>query len=171
MWPSTAITAITTNNMRLRNSNSSYGVVARVLHWSSVALVLFLLLDVSGLDVPPKLAERALYVERHVVLGSMLLVLMALCFGWRLGNPNPVLAYVISATRRRVVLAVHRTLYGLVFALCLSGLFAWFTDAGGVTNAALLLHLALWPWLLALVVVHAGAGVLNQVFAHPNDAG
>ena len=35
------------------NTTRTYGWVSRVLHWTSVLLVMFILLDISGLDVPP----------------------------------------------------------------------------------------------------------------------
>lgn len=147
--------------MRWKNSTTRYGLVARTLHWTSVALLVFLFIDISGIDAAPKLASRADYVERHLVVGTLLLAVMLLRLWWRLRNPNPVFAYEIGATHRRLALTVHRTLYVFVIVLGVTGLGAWFVRGA---ELSLLVHARLAPLLLALVVVHACAGVLNQVF-------
>ena len=63
--------------IQLRNSTRRYGAVARLLHWSSVALMLALYIGISGLDVPPKLAVRETVVASHATIGLVLLVVIA----------------------------------------------------------------------------------------------
>lgn len=158
--------------MQFRNTVHSYGWVSRVLHWSSVVLVLVIYVDISGLDVPPKLALRDAVVERHVLLGSVLLGLMCVRLIWRQFNPNPVHAYAFPVAHRRLAIAVHRGLYAFVIGLCAIGLLAHQTTDPALTLTARDLHDTLAVLLLAFAALHAVAGVYNQalgVVAPPHD--
>ncbi len=169
--------------MLLRNSPHAYGLVARVLHWSSVALVATLYIGISGLDVPPKNAERALHVAFHASVGTGLLALMLARLAWRLTNPNPAAAYPLSRWHRTAVLTAHRSLYVLVFAACALGLLAHLAGGaavmlpGGLALAgaappdpalarlAIALHDGATRALLLLVALHASAAVVNLILA------
>ena len=158
--------------MQLRNTAHGYGWASRVLHWSSVLLVLVIYVDISGLDVPPKLAMRGTVVDRHVILGSVLLCLMCVRLIWRRFNPNPVHAYAFSVGHRRLAIAAHRGLYTLVIGLCALGLLAYLTTDAAVAMTARDLHDTLAVLLLAFAALHAVAGVYNQalgVVTPPRD--
>jgi len=148
--------------MQLRNTVHTYGWLSRVLHWSSVVLVLVIYVDISGLDVPPKLAQRDAVVDRHVILGSALLGIMCVRLLWRQFNPNPVHAYAFSAGHRRLAIGAHRGLYALVIGLCALGLLAHLTTDAAVAMTARDLHDTLATLLLAFAAAHAVAGVYNQ---------
>jgi cytochrome b561 len=148
--------------MQLRNTTHSYGWISRVLHWSSVVLVLVIFVDISGLDVPPKLAMRDAVVDRHVILGSALLCLMCVRLIWRQFNPNPVHAYAFSIGHRRLAIAAHRGLYVLVLGLCALGLLAHLATDAAVAMTARDLHDTLAVLLLVFAAGHAVAGVYNQ---------
>lgn len=166
-------------NSSFRNTAHRYGWVARILHWSTVALVAAIFIDISGLDVPPKNLHRDAIVAFHVTLGLAVLVLMLVRLWWRLTNPNPVLSYALSARHRLVAMTIHRTMYVIVIVLCVSGiagvvtrgdplLFFGLTVIGPGTTlpaAGLQLHDRLSTLLLIFVAVHASAAVVNQVFA------
>lgn len=169
--------------LQIRNTPDRYGWVARVLHWTTVALVMTLFIDISGLDVPPKNANRDAVVAFHVSLGIVVLFLMAIRAGWRLANPNPVRGYALSRTHRFAAITLHRTLYAVVVSLCLSGIIG-VTSGGEPLVAfrmmllqsgsgadpqwqavALDLHNRLWALLLGLIAVHVVAAIINQVHA------
>lgn len=163
----------------LRNTARRYGWVARVMHWSTVALVATMFIDISGLDVPPKNVHRDAIVAFHVSLGLVVLMLMIVRLWWRLTNPNPVQSYELSRRHRLTAMSIHRTMYVIVITLCVSGIagvitrgdpLVFFglavTSAGTALPAAgLVLHDQLSTVLLILVAVHASAAVINQVFA------
>lgn len=148
--------------MQLRNTAHRYGWVSRVLHWTTVVIVLVLYVDIMGLDVPPKLAMRDAVVDRHALLGTVVLVLMCVRFLWRQCNPNPVHGYALPAWNRRLALAVHRSLYALVIGLCGLALIAHYGADTAFSATALDVHDALAGLLLAVVAGHAVAGVYNQ---------
>ena len=167
--------------MPLRNSSHAYGVIARVLHWSSVALVLALYIGISGVDLPPKNLARDAVIGFHAALGLVLLGVMLVRLAWRAVNPNPVCSFALTRRHRRVVFAVHRTLYALVLSLCALGLAALGSgqvrlelfDLGAVTmtlpsapgwcEVARALHDGGARVLLVLILVHATTAVVNQI--------
>jgi len=160
--------------MQLRNTARSYGWVSRLMHWTSVLLVLVILLDISGLDVPPKLALRDLVVARHVLLGQLLFGLMIARLLWRQVNPNPVAAYALPAWHRALATWGHRALYAMVLTLCVSGLLARHGGDAAMRDGARVLHDGLVLPLLWLVAAHALAAIYNQALgtmSAPLDSG
>ena len=171
--------------LRLSNTKTHYGLVARIGHWSSVALVAALFILISGLDVPPKVHDREAVVALHMSLGVLLFILMLSRLAWRLANPNPLLGYPLASWHRMAALTIHRCLYVVVLTLCGCGLLLVFADglplavfglelfgAGAPAETSLVVsahaaHLALGDTLLLLVLIHATAAIVNQVFAPP----
>ncbi len=167
----------------LRNSVHRFGWIARIAHWTTVALVVIVFIDISGLDVPPKLARREAVVAFHVSLGAVVLLLMLGRLGWRLSNPNPVRAWNLSPGHRTFAISVHRLMYVVVIGLCLCGIAAVIADsaplevfglrlaspamAAHATSHALALdvHARLATVLLIMIAAHATTAVVNQVFA------
>lgn len=172
--------------MRIRNEPHAYGALARVMHWTTVALVAWLYIGISGLDLPPKNLARDAVVTTHVLAGAGVFLLMAVRLLWRFSNPNPVASYTLTRLHRAAVYVVHYTLYALVLAACVSGLIAVTSEAGvltglelgdsvGVIAASLCVaaedartvHAALTSMLLLLALVHATAAVVNQIVGVP----
>lgn len=167
----------------LRNSVDRFGWFARIAHWATVALIAIVFIDISGLDVPPKLAEREAVVAFHVSLGMVVLLLMLARLGWRVTNPNPVRAWNLSPGHRFFAISVHRLMYVVVIGLCLCGIAG--VIAGGAPldvfglrlgapeiavqaaarALALDVHARLSTLLLIMIAVHATTAVVNQVFA------
>ena len=171
-----------------RNNARRFGWIARVLHWSTVALVAIVFIDISGLDVPPKVAQRDAVVAFHVSLGLVVFVIMLSRLGWRWSNPNPVRSWSLSPGHCFFAITVHRLMYVVVISLCLCGIVAVVTggaaleifslslvaagNAGQATaNAvALDLHARLSTLLLIIIAVHATTAVVNLVFAGEDPA-
>ncbi|MEQ8660132.1 MAG: cytochrome b/b6 domain-containing protein [Gammaproteobacteria bacterium] len=162
--------------MQLLNTAYRYGWVARILHWTSVTLVAWLFLGISGLDVPPKVYVRDSVVANHAACGLALLGLMGLRLAWRLTNPDPMLRYRFAPWRRVLARGVHRSLYIAVIGECLFGIVALAATGAplplvgplagadaSLAGAARAWHDGLASALLLLVLVHAGAGVTHQV--------
>ncbi|MEW5881373.1 MAG: cytochrome b [Pseudomonadota bacterium] len=99
---------------RWRNSTTSYGIVARSLHWLIAALVLVqLALGLYAANLPVSLA-RLQWLTRHKSVGLAILALMLLRLAWRLLDPPPPLPAFMPVWERRAALATHRLLYALL---------------------------------------------------------
>ena len=145
-----------------RNSESGFGWVGRILHWTGVALVIAIYVGISGLDVPPKVYERDVVIATHNILGWSLLGLILVRLTWRLRSANPVLGWRLSKGHERLVVTVHRALYVIVIATCVSGWLA-------TEQTAVSLHDRLAMGLLLLLAAHATLALINMLVASVDD--
>jgi cytochrome b561 len=170
-------------HMQIRNTPHAYGLVARLLHWSSVGLLLLVYLLISGLDVPPKVHVRDAVVAQHVALGLAFAVLMLVRLAWRLGNPNPAAAYRCGRRRRAVVFTLHRLIYAGLLGEVALGLAAHLATGralplvGPLAQADPVVAALCIAWhdrlalgLLVLVTAHATLALLNQAGSAPPSA-
>jgi len=118
--------------MRLANSATQYGLVARLLHWTSAALLVTLLVTASGFaemeDGPDKLA----LVRQHASWGLMLLCVMLMRLTWRMRNPNPIRSYTIRDWQKTAAVCLHRAIYAVVITQSLVGIGNVLTDGSGI---------------------------------------
>ena len=167
--------------MSLRNSTTSWGLVARLLHWLFLVLVIGAWVAIEVHEQFPKGSpERAEWMRIHFSIGITVFVLIWVRLGWRLSEqiPDPVPG---PRWQQQAASLVHLALYGVLIAMPLAGLLtmqfsnrvvAWF----GVVDIPVFLAPSkaaaelmeeihtdvLWPTLLALVAVHAGAALWHH---------
>ena len=116
--------------MRYRNSAETWGAVARGFHWLIAVLILvqFVIGSVAEeMKLTP--AKLDLFVW-HKSVGSTVLVLALLRLVWRLANPAPAMPAGTPGWERKLAVIAHWALYGLIFAVPLSGW--WVSDASRV---------------------------------------
>lgn len=103
-----------------RNTVDSYGGVSIILHWliAGAVLGLFALgLWMVGLGYYDAWYHRA--PALHKSIGVLLLGVMLLRLAWRCGNPQPRLPGTLL--QQALARAMHRALYGVLFAVMISG--------------------------------------------------
>ena len=168
--------------MPLRNSTTHYGQLARVLHWSSVGLILVCVIYGTSIEVPPPGEDEAAQIARHSSFGLLFLAVMLMRFGWRLANPNPVLSYEIAAWQQRAAISLHWFIYALVVCQCGVGI-AQLVAAGSSIAVFDISLVGPLPWQDAVVrdrlndvharlanviyitvAIHVGAAAYHQVF-------
>ncbi|KTD50469.1 cytochrome b561 transmembrane protein [Legionella quinlivanii] len=114
--------------MRLKNSNSHFGLVAILLHWIMAVLIIGLLvIGIYMVELPISLQKLKLY-GWHKEYGLLALALVVVRLCWRIINISPELSlprYEIIAAR-----IVHWAFYGFMFAMPITG---WLiTSAAGL---------------------------------------
>ncbi len=116
--------------MRIRNSKNHYGVIAIWLHWIIAVLIIALLaLGLYMVRIPISVWKLKLY-GWHKELGMLVLMLVLLRLGWRLGNIIPSLPESIPGWQKVAARMAHWAFYGFMIALPLSG---WLiTSASGL---------------------------------------
>jgi cytochrome b561 len=173
----------------LENSEDRYGAVALLFHWSMALLVIGLaalglymvtLPDV-GFDT-----EKVTLVLYHKEFGVLALVLLAPRLSWRVTHILPRLVETLPDWQKVAARFVHLALYGLLFALPMSG--CLMSSAAGIPVSFFGLFMlpdfahrdaelfqrcaALHQWLgyvlVLLIFVHAGAA-LRHHFAFRDD--
>jgi cytochrome b561 len=105
-----------------KNSVSQYGLGGRLLHWSSVALLVTLILtaaEFEDLDASP---DKLRLIHQHASYGFIFLFLMSLRLFWRCTNYNPVYSYNIQSWQKFGAHFLHWGIYVIVIAQSLTGL-------------------------------------------------
>lgn len=171
--------------MTLRNTTQSWGSVSKALHWIIVLLIINQWVIVERAE-QMKLSARIGALGWHKSLGMTILALAVVRLVWRWANPVPSLVNETRSWERVLARISHVLLYGLIFALPLSGWMmssaknvpvSWFRqfqfpDLVG-PNKALGewlhdLHFLLFYSLVAVALLHA-AGALKHHFIDRND--
>ena len=108
--------------MGLRNTTTGWGWLARLLHWTIAAIILFMLgLGVYMTQIVTDVFEQFPLFQTHKSWGFVVFVLALIRVVWRLFNPAPPLPDHMSGIERLGAHAGHWALYLLMFALPLSG--------------------------------------------------
>ncbi len=173
--------------MTARNTPERWGSVSKTLHW--LIALLILALGVVGLVMGelPRTPKYFWVYTAHKSLGITVLSLVALRLLWRLyaGAPRPVPG--TPTWQERIATVTHWLLYGLMFAIPLSG---WLYDSASGLRPFKLFGLVEMPKLVApdeqaaqvahafhewgfwalilLVLAHAGAAFYHHL--HQRDA-
>jgi len=165
----------------LRNTESSYGLIAVLLHW----LVALAVLGLFGLGL--WMVELSYYdpwyrraPDIHKGIGILLFLTLVLRLVWRLGNRRPRPLPEHTRIEVRAAAVIHPLLYLLPFAVMVSGylistadgrpidvfgLFQVPATLTGLPNQADLagdIHLALAITTIALASVHALAALKHH---------
>lgn len=112
--------------MAIKNSDSSYGSVAKIFHWGMFLLILTLVVVgfyMHGLpaDTPEQATYKFGFYDLHKAFGILALILVALRLGWRLSNPVPKMPENMRKIELFSAHAMHVLLYVLMFAQPISG--------------------------------------------------
>lgn len=104
--------------MAAKNSDHSYGYVAKAFHWGMFLILLGLVVlgiymsDLSP-ETPDQMREKFAFYDWHRSFGLLILLLVVFRLGWRLINPVPKLP---TATSRIEVLSAH-IVHGLLYVM------------------------------------------------------
>ena len=109
-------------NINYKNTNTHYGLIAKVLHWVSVFLLLSLIVVASEFEDLDDSPEKLALIMNHVSIGLIFLIVMLSRFYWRQANPNPIYSYSIRNWQKLAALSLHRLIYIIMFLQCLLGI-------------------------------------------------
>jgi len=130
-------------------AHGRYTTTAVVLHWIIALLLAVNIALALSVDHLPDAAVRPV-IDAHKSIGITVLGLVLIRLLWRLSHKPPPLATRYSRWERRIAGAVHLMLYGLMFALPLSG---WLHDSAwkdAATHPMRLFGLVPWPRIQAI---------------------
>ena len=124
--------------MQWRNTASTYGVVAKFLHWTIVILIIAQFILAESADELPDGIEKLALLSRHKSIGMLVFLLAIVRIGWRLANRGAPAPVPMPRRQQIAAAAGHGLLYLLVLAQPLTGwamssaanypvtLFGWF---------------------------------------------
>ncbi len=115
--------AISGQNMTTAQT-TSYGVIAKLLHWGMAVLILISLCAIEFKDLFPKGAIRHEVVAWHFQMGLDVLLLIWLRIIWRMKNPAPPILPPLSRIQAMAATTAHVALYALMLILPVMGVLA-----------------------------------------------
>jgi cytochrome b561 len=106
------------------NSANGFGLVSRYAHWITAVLILALVpMGMFMSLLPASSPDRASFVVAHETLGVLVLMVVALRLAWLLRSPPAAFGPDMKPSERRLAQGVHFTLYAVLLAFPLTGLF------------------------------------------------
>ena len=110
--------------MAWRNTQDSFGMISRLLHWTMALGVIFMLALGNRLaDLKPDLSTLYLY-GLHKSVGLSILCLTIVRLIWHRVSPPPLPIGPVSAWATRAARAAHAMIYILLIMIPISGWFA-----------------------------------------------
>ena len=161
----------------LRNTDSTYGVVAKSFHWLLFLMLSFSIAMGNFLASLPKGPEKMEMAGMHKSFGAIILTLIMLRLVWKLVNDSPQLPDGTTAGEAFSAKALHWVLYILMFAQPLSGImmsqtagipvsffglfeFPVFLDKNPeLAKTFLSIHGTVWIMLVIAVIGHVAAAM------------
>jgi len=110
-----------TTTSAFRNTSEAWGGLAKLFHWLSALLILFLVGYGWWMTHVPERAVRLAHYQWHSVIGWYVLLLIALRLAWRAFNPGPPPPAELPRWERMTARAAHWMLYALMFVVSISG--------------------------------------------------
>jgi len=106
-----------------RNTEISYGSVAKWLHWITALLVLAAYLLVMYLDIfwDGEGPLRSPIIRTHKAIGASILIFVVLRLWWRAKNPSPKLPESMPKWQVLASHVSHFSLYALLIAMPITG--------------------------------------------------
>lgn len=169
-------------SIEIKNSSTQYGLIARLLHWASVAMLLTLIVISSQFSDQDPGPQKLELVIRHASLGMIFLVLMLTRLLWRNLNQNPIYSYSIQPWQKLAAISLHRSIYVILITQCVLGLlmlltsgeplhfFDWlewpplFAKVDDLHEVVRGLHYLVSVMIYPLFAVHITAAIYHQIF-------
>lgn len=106
----------------LKNTENSYGNVAKIFHWLLFMMLSFSVIAGNILVDMPKGEEKWQAIALHKSFGAVILMLIVMRLIWRTINVTPKPEEHESNNQQFMANIMHRTLYGLMLAQPLAGI-------------------------------------------------
>ncbi len=172
--------------MPFRNTEHRYGHLAIFLHWVMAVIVIALLALGLWMVRLPMSLQKLKFFGWHKEYGIMVLMLVCVRLGWRVGNVVPRMPAHIAQFQKFAAHAMHYVLYFLLVAMPLTGwmissaaglpvsFFGWFVlpdlvaPSDNLMEWLELIHEWLGYACVAAITLHASAA-LQHHFYHKDD--
>lgn len=168
--------------MTLKNTPERWGVVSQTLHWLIVVLLLVIAYIGLTMGELPNGPRKINIYALHKSIGLTILALVTLRLVWRVYAGAPLAIPGTPGWQQRIASLTHVALYGLMFAMPLSGWvlnssagypLQWFKlfNLPAITarnpelhELAETLHESTFWVLVVVVLLHAGAAFYHHLF-------
>ena len=170
-------------SMRLKNNLTEYGLISKIFHWLSAA-VLFAQIPLGFYLVDLDFSEKRLFIENvHVTIGLGIFYLTILRLIYKLFNPTPALRNSVFIGQRVIAKLNHILLYLSILVITISGalkklfngemldLFFFNLEIKDNFDLAELfyeIHIYGNYTLIALILLHISAVIIHKILFQEN---
>lgn len=170
----------------IKNTLTSYGIVAKVLHWTLSVLIITLISVGFYMSSLPSSADKLRIISMHKATGIFVLSLVIIRVVWRLQNVQPELPKSLPALLATLAHANIFLLYFLMLTMPLSGSLGSLTAGYSISFFGLftipafavkyeafssicwLVH-GICAWIfIAAIAAHIGAGLYHHFIRRDN---
>lgn len=172
--------------MNIKNTETQYGLIARVLHWSSVMLLLTLIVVASQFAELLASPEKLKLTTLHSSVGLVFFLIMLGRLTWRNVNHNPIKSYSIKSWQRLAAFSLHRCIYIILIAQCVAGIMMLITAGEPIHifnvfelipliahpllhDFVLNIHIFISIIIYPLLAIHISAAIYHQIFGLTDD--
>lgn len=169
----------------LKNTENSYGLVARILHWTIGIMILIMLTIGFTMIQMANSDQKFQFYGLHKATGVLILLLVALRLTWRLLNSSVLLPLDLPSWQKKASYVTHILLYLLMFIMPSSGVlmsilgghevnvYGLFTIAAFEQNLAAakiawLIHYYAAYLLTGLIALHFAAALYHHFVRRDN---
>ena len=170
----------------LKNTKTSYGLVAKSFHWILFIMLTFSVVAGNIMADMPDSPEKYEAAGLHKSFGLIILLLDLLRLVWKILNTTPDDSKDATSTQNLMAHIMHWALYLLMFAQPLTGILMsqsfgypvkFFGGAAFPTlveknkemaELFLAAHQTIWIFLALFVIAHAGAGIYHHMVLKDN---
>ncbi len=168
--------------IKFRNTRTQYGLGGRILHWTSVILLVILIVTANDFEGLQEGSNKTTLIEQHASWGLLFLLVMSFRVCWRATNLNPVPSYSLPDWQKFAAIFLHRMIYFVVVTQSLCGLcnlffaghdipfFSFFKIPAFMDNNEFLyeasngIHYALSIIIYPLFAIHISVAIYHQLF-------
>ncbi len=108
--------------MGIKNTVTSYGWPAQLLHWIVVILVITQFVLANMAESTDSRMQMFILLARHKSIGLTIFALALIRLLWRLLNEQPALPLGMPSWQQQVARVTHWLLYALIFLMPITGL-------------------------------------------------
>jgi cytochrome b561 len=173
--------------MNIKNTNTQYGLIARILHWLSVALLLSLVVIASQFEEMLASPEKLKLTILHSSVGMVFFIVILARLSWRNINHNPIKSYRIKGWQKLAAISLHRSIYVVLIAQCIAGIVTLITMGKPLyifnlfeliplierhttfNTFALNTHQFISIMIYPLLAIHISAAIYHQIFGLTDD--
>lgn len=173
--------------MHIKNTTTQYGLVARALHWSSVTLLLTLVVLSSQFEGLPASGEKSRLIALHASIGLLFFLIMLARLTWRQVNPNPIHSYSLKNWQKLTAISLHKCIYIVLISQSAVGLASVVTSEKPIRlfnlfqlmphmkeyvllhHVFLNIHHFISIMIYPLLAVHISAAIYHQIFGLIDD--
>lgn len=171
----------------LRNTDKSYGSIAKFFHWTVALLVIVMIIMGISFGYLPKNTFRSFLMQIHKSLGVTILILMVLRLLWHLISKRPKLPSDTKIWELHVIQWTHALLYATVIAMPITGIlmsraagypvhFWWFATLrlNWIPKSQTLSHImhtshTVLAWVIGVLIVLHGLAALKHHFINKDN--